>query len=196
MIHSRIGHGVDHHVHERRRASRDRGNGIHARFGHLGGESGRIQYLFRLFLLLFRETLLEGVSHGPLRYGAAVVRHHAHDRDPGGFQARYGSPGGHAYHHGGFQISPVFRDLGQNAVDVFRFDRDDDRSRPEIPYHLRRIRICSDAVFRRYAGARLLRRGAGGYSVCIENIVVDKPSDHGSGHLSGADESDRIFHKR
>lgn len=74
-----VGHGVYHHVYERRRAPRDSRDGVHPGLGDLDGEAHRTQDVGHPGGLLGGEGAVGAVAHGALEDGHAMVRHDPDD---------------------------------------------------------------------------------------------------------------------
>ncbi len=76
--HARVGHRVEHHVQEGRRASGQPGDGVHFVLGHLDRQADGPEHGRDRLLLLGGDRVVDREAHGALQDGHAMVRHDPH----------------------------------------------------------------------------------------------------------------------
>jgi|GEM_PF-46808 len=190
--HARIGHGVDHHVHERGRASGKARDDIHLILAYLDGDSYGFQYGSDGFLLIICESSVGGVAHGALENRHAMVGHDPDDLAVWhiGLKFRNRQSGDDADHDGALPRHGAFGD--EHLFDLLRFDRKDQHIRSGCDLRCGCEHL--DAVCLAHMGSRLLARGAGHDLVLVEHAFRYESGDEGLRHLAGTYEAYLGYH--
>ncbi len=181
----RVGHGVDHHVHEGGRAPGDGRDRVHLGFRDLHGEPHGGKHPMDALFLFFIHRSVADVPHGAFEHHAAVVGHDPHGLRAGGvlFQPPHREPGDDAY-----QDLAVHRGvLPENFGHVLRFHGQHDDVR--FLRHLSRRLVHAYPVGLPHAYAGPFGRGAGDDLVSSEHVLRDQAADERLCHFSCADES-------